>query len=43
MKKIGMGLERSIDEVPNYFERVKDDPLSVNGQTSDSLVVHDGR
>ena len=33
MKKIGMGLEQSIDEVPDYFERVKDDPLSANGQT----------
>ena len=33
MKRIGMGLEPSIDEVPNYFERVKDDPASANGQT----------
>ena len=33
MKKIGMGLKRSIDEVPNYFERVKNDPTSANGQT----------
>lgn len=33
MKKIGMGLEPSIDEVPNYFDRVKDDPTSANAQT----------
>ena len=33
MKRIGMGLEPSIDAVPDYFERVKDDPTSANGQT----------
>ncbi len=33
MKKIGMGLEPSIDEVPDYFARVKDDPSSAHSQT----------
>ena len=33
MKKIGMGIEPSIKEVPDYFQRVKADPTAAERQT----------
>lgn len=33
MKRIGMGLEPSIDQVPDYFQRVKDAPDARDGQS----------
>ena len=33
MKKIGMGLEPSIDQCPSYFDRVEDNPAAAKDQT----------
>ena len=33
MKKIGMGLEPSIDQCPSYFDRVEDNPATAKDQT----------